>query len=188
MAQVQWRAGARPRSGAEQRAARPRPVLGLEALEVLVVLIEGVERATALAAVGTGGTVFHSSICVEPISGSDSERLAMQRRDRCHKCGTIWRRSQLLVPSTVSHFWHSASSEILAAASSLELEARVGIEPTHKAFAEPCLTTWLPRRLLVCRKLNQFGSQASAKWGRLRLGRNGGWFPPVQTAHSDHPG
>ena len=26
------------------------------------------------------------------------------------------------------------------------LEARVGIEPTHKAFAEPCLTTWLPRR------------------------------------------
>ena len=28
----------------------------------------------------------------------------------------------------------------------LELEARVGIEPTDEAFAEPCLTTWLPRR------------------------------------------
>ena len=28
------------------------------------------------------------------------------------------------------------------------MEARVGIEPTHKAFAEPCLTTWLPRHLL----------------------------------------
>jgi hypothetical protein len=27
----------------------------------------------------------------------------------------------------------------------LELEARVGIEPTDEAFAEPCLTTWLPR-------------------------------------------
>ena len=27
----------------------------------------------------------------------------------------------------------------------LGLEARVGIEPTHKAFAEPRLTTWLPR-------------------------------------------
>jgi hypothetical protein len=25
------------------------------------------------------------------------------------------------------------------------LEARVGIEPTDEAFAEPCLTTWLPR-------------------------------------------
>lgn len=24
-------------------------------------------------------------------------------------------------------------------------EARVGIEPTNTAFAEPCLTTWLPR-------------------------------------------
>src|SRR5579863_4838821 len=27
----------------------------------------------------------------------------------------------------------------------LEREARVGIEPTHTAFAEPRLTTWLPR-------------------------------------------
>ena len=25
-------------------------------------------------------------------------------------------------------------------------EAGAGIEPTHSAFAEPCLTTWLPRR------------------------------------------
>ena len=28
---------------------------------------------------------------------------------------------------------------------SIEREARVGIEPTHTAFAEPRLTTWLPR-------------------------------------------
>src|SRR5690348_5157293 len=27
----------------------------------------------------------------------------------------------------------------------IRLEARVGIEPTDEAFAEPCLTTWLPR-------------------------------------------
>ena len=25
------------------------------------------------------------------------------------------------------------------------MEAEVGIEPTDEAFAEPCLTTWLPR-------------------------------------------
>src|SRR5277367_2999237 len=30
---------------------------------------------------------------------------------------------------------------------SIEREARVGIEPTHTAFAEPRLTTWLPRLL-----------------------------------------
>ena len=24
-------------------------------------------------------------------------------------------------------------------------EARVGIEPTYRGFADPCLTTWLPR-------------------------------------------
>jgi hypothetical protein len=27
-----------------------------------------------------------------------------------------------------------------------ELKATVGIEPTNKAFAEPCLTTWLRRQ------------------------------------------
>ena len=28
----------------------------------------------------------------------------------------------------------------------LRLEARAGIEPAHRAFAEPGLTTWLPRQ------------------------------------------
>ena len=43
----------------------------------------------------------------------------------------------------------------------LRLEARVGIEPTHKAFAEPCLTTWLPRRSAALRKLYHFRYGAS---------------------------
>lgn len=33
-----------------------------------------------------------------------------------------------------------------------EREAGVGIEPTHRAFAEPCLTTWLSRRLQALSK------------------------------------
>jgi hypothetical protein len=36
------------------------------------------------------------------------------------------------------------SSQLVDAQAS-KLEARVGIEPTDEAFAEPCLTTWLPR-------------------------------------------
>src|ERR1019366_4835201 len=35
------------------------------------------------------------------------------------------------------------------------MEARGGIEPTDEAFAEPCLTTWLPRRERTL-KLNSF--------------------------------
>ena len=33
------------------------------------------------------------------------------------------------------------------------LEARVGIEPTHKGFADLSLTTWVPRLALMPAKL-----------------------------------
>ena len=39
------------------------------------------------------------------------------------------------------------------------MEARVGIEPTDEAFAEPCLTTWLPR-LKGSAKINYFAREA----------------------------
>ena len=39
----------------------------------------------------------------------------------------------------------SYASKTLAA-HAVGMEAKVGIEPTDEAFAEPCLTTWLPRR------------------------------------------
>ena len=46
------------------------------------------------------------------------------------------------------------------------LEARVGIEPTHKGFADLSLTTWVPRLSLLrvergvgsCKALGCFGS------------------------------
>src|SRR5580658_8159970 len=37
----------------------------------------------------------------------------------------------------------------LSSINHFEMEARVGIEPTNTAFAEPCLTTWRPRLHLL---------------------------------------
>lgn len=37
-----------------------------------------------------------------------------------------------------------------------DFEARVGIEPTHKSFADSCLTTWLPGLILLIKEQNNF--------------------------------
>jgi hypothetical protein len=45
----------------------------------------------------------------------------------------------------------------------LKLEAEVGIEPTHKGFADPCLTTWLLRHDKA-RSLVEAASRASGSF------------------------
>ena len=42
-----------------------------------------------------------------------------------------------------------------------KLEARVGIEPTHKGFADLSLTTWVPRLLPAALKSEGAGEQLS---------------------------
>lgn len=65
----------------------------------------------------------------------------------------------IIVSQTVSHWLFQRPNSLLH--TQLKLEARVGIEPTNAAFAEPCLTTWLPRRKGE-RKINYFDLEASS--------------------------
>ena len=60
--------------------------------------------------------------------------------ERCRRNG----RATFLVSVLVSVWTPPLQKPLLH--TQFGMEARVGIEPTHKAFAEPCLTTWLPRR------------------------------------------
>src|SRR5882724_5561120 len=64
----------------------------------------------------------------EPISSASSGRV-------CAGCSRVFR--LLKFPLQLDRFSSKSPTK--------RLEARVGIEPTNAAFAEPCLTTWLPR-------------------------------------------
>ncbi len=52
---------------------------------------------------------------------------------------------QFIGRGTTRRRWHQFPKRFWSRSSLVDLEARVGIEPTNAAFAEPCLTTWLPR-------------------------------------------
>ena len=83
------------------------------------------------------------------------DRLYNLRRDksgsheRPHKPALLLSIIDLLDHGVITRNEVPLSDELVATFkryfAQLELEARVGIEPTDEAFAEPCLTTWLPR-------------------------------------------
>jgi hypothetical protein len=59
-----------------------------------------------------------------------------------------------------------------------KLEARVGIEPTHKGFADLSLTTWVPRLetyilLIRAQKQRALGEKFIATWREFWSGRPG---------------
>ena len=87
-------------------------------------------------------TCFHSFHATARITQAESEEVADSGRITPDYSGFL--RIGKLVSVLVSVWTPEPPKPLLH--TQLELEARVGIEPTNEAFAEPCLTTWLPRR------------------------------------------
>jgi hypothetical protein len=64
------------------------------------------------------------------------------------------------------------------------LEARVGIEPTHKGFADLSLTTWVPR--LGVGYLHPFHFEEKCTAGRSYLERETGVEPATSSLARKH--
>ena len=61
------------------------------------------------------------------------------------------------------------------------LEARVGIEPTHKGFADLSLTTWVPRLLRACAFTHTRLNEEECIAGGLKLERETGVEPATSS-------
>src|ERR1044071_3662202 len=90
-----------------------------------------------------GGTIGIAVSYAPPrITGRDSEALTSSEQAVREFCQDSGERALLLA---ISLALRPLSPWKTLPHSRFGLEARVGIEPTNAAFAEPCLTTWLPR-------------------------------------------
>jgi hypothetical protein len=65
------------------------------------------------------------------------------------------------------------------------MEARVGIEPTDEAFAEPCLTTWLPRHQRML-KINFFRITSKFNRGSICRAQLAPVFPQLLRLENSH--
>jgi hypothetical protein len=66
------------------------------------------------------------------------------------------------------------------------MEARVGIEPTHKGFADLSLTTWVPRLLRACAFTHTRLKEEECIAGRLKLERETGVEPATSSLARKH--
>jgi hypothetical protein len=74
----------------------------------------------------------------------------------------------------------SSPAVMISAKYKKKLEARVGIEPTHKGFADLSLTTWVPR-------LEDGDAKNPRAWrGRQILERETGFEPATSTLARSH--
>ena len=66
------------------------------------------------------------------------------------------------------------------------MEARVGIEPTHKGFADLSLTTWVPRPCLVQRPGPKSVYEHEQAGNKRNLERETGFEPATSTLARSH--